>query len=257
MLHPANSVLPTTEHGRPGSVSRRKHASACFGKSTTASEITIIIQTWGKCVFKFQPGQSSTSRYKEPVVIHLETAAEGIVTQFDLTANIQTLASRLLPSLVPSVLQVVVEFIDGFTVDSVWAEVNDRSKTLVLQDIIEALKLLHATNGHDQSVQYVLKQSTTWQDEAVLPILRCFGGAHTTILTRGESLLYAIMERRKLDTPFCDTQKDPELQGIMLTSKFSELGSVFITQNDMNQWVQEAVLGHNDLTPRNLLLKTI
>ncbi|KAJ3494103.1 hypothetical protein NLG97_g4291 [Lecanicillium saksenae] len=162
---------------------------------------------------------------KEPVIVRLESATEATATRFDLTFKIQTLAHKQLTALVPPVLQSgkvkdsegreycfsVVKFVPGPTVESVWAELDDNNKELVIKEIIAALKVLHSQNLNDRSIQDALEQATTCQAE------------------------------------------DPESHSVKITSRFPELGTVVIEENEMDQWVQEAVLCHNDLTPRNLI----
>lgn len=45
-------------------------------------------------------------------------------------------------------------------------------------------------------------------------------------------------------------------QEIRIQSSFEELGSIVINNPDIDKWPGEAVLCHNDLTPRNLILQS-
>ncbi|EHK97938.1 hypothetical protein M7I_6278 [Glarea lozoyensis 74030] len=47
----------------------------------------------------------------------------------------------------------------------------------------------------------------------------------------------------------------PNSQDVKIQSNFDELGSLIVRKSDMDQWLREAVFCHNDLTPRNLILK--
>jgi thiamine kinase-like enzyme len=44
-------------------------------------------------------------------------------------------------------------------------------------------------------------------------------------------------------------------KGLAIQSNFEDLRSTTVRDSDMEQWPQEAVFCHNDLTPRNLILK--
>ncbi len=240
-----------------------------FEEAIPDYRISILLQDWNKCIFKVDPDASLTGRYKRPVVVRLETTEQCTVSEFALTAELQRLASDTLPGTVPAVLQFgkvssaggleycfsIVEFVEGVTLDSVWADLNETSKEAVVNDIIDALKLLHARGLRDENLQTVLEQAADNQKDVRAPKTLYFGGAHTMSLTTGEALLDAIMERWKLKQPFCDVAKEENLKSITIKSRFSDLGSVTIGQHEMGQWLEEAVLCHNDLTPNNILLK--
>lgn len=240
-----------------------------FHQAIQTGQVSIFNNDWVSCVFKVDPEASSTSRYKEPVVVRLEATDLSPVSEFALTAEIQKLASDTLPGLVPSVLEVgqvsnadgrefsfsVVEFVDGVTLESVWAELSETNKNAVVSDILAALKKLHARGLRDETVQAILWRGADSQEDAAAPKPLLFGGAHTQALTTGGSLLYAIVERWMLGKPFCDIEKDENSGSITIKSHVGALGSITIDQHEVNQWPEQAVLCHNDLTPRNLLLR--
>ncbi|EGX91216.1 Protein kinase-like domain [Cordyceps militaris CM01] len=240
-----------------------------FDETVQDCRISIILQTWDKCVFKVAPAALPAGRYKLPVIVRLESASASLAPQFALTAEIQKLASESLPGLVPSVLQLgkvhnstgreycfsVVEFVDGVTLETVWADLREENKRLVVNDIAEALTELQKRKLEDEAIQGVLAQAADGQKDDLLSKPLYFGGAHTMALTTGSSLLDAVMERRKLKREFCDIEKEENSMRVTVKSRFGDLGSVTIEKRELDQWKEQAVLCHNDLTPRNLLLK--
>lgn len=55
--------------------------------------------------------------------------------------------------------------------------------------------------------------------------------------------------------PFYTTEQAANPGGLLIKSLFEDLGSVTVSDADMEQWPKEAVFCHNDLTPRNLILQ--
>lgn len=231
--------------------------------------IFMLLQNWYECIFKVDADASSTGRYKHPVVVRLESTEECTVSDFALISETQKLASETLPGAVPLVLQFgslhsadgceycfsVIEFVEGVTLDSVWGELNEASKTAIINDLTEALKKICTRGLRDESLQTVLARAADSQGNARASKPLYFGGAHTTVRTTGQSLLDAIMQRWNLDEPLCDVEKDDGLKSITIKSRFHDLGSVTIGQHEMDQWLEQAVLCHNDLSPNNVMLK--
>lgn len=242
-----------------------------FDEEIQEHRIFMLLQNWNKCIFKVEADASSTGRYKRPVVVRLESMEECTVSDFALVSETQKAASETLPGLVPLVLQFgslhsadgceycfsVIEFVEGVTLDSAWGELNEASKTAVINDITGALKKLYARGLRDESLQTVLARAADSQGDARASNPSYFGGAHTTVLTTGESLLDAIMKRWRLGEPFYDVEKDDDLKSITIKSRFNDLGSVTIGKHEMDQWLEQAVLCHNDLSPNNIMLKKV
>lgn len=82
--------------------------------------------------------------------------------------------------------------------------------------------------------------------------LAFFGGPHTGPLNNGHTLLYSILEKRKVRKPFCTM----EPVGGEDQVQFRRHGSMVINNADSGKWAGESVLWHNDLTPRNLILQS-
>lgn len=239
-----------------------------FGEEVSENRIVIILQTWDKCVFKVHAADPPEGERSRAVVVRLESASQETNHQFAVTAVIQKLASETIPGFVPSINQhgkasnrdgrefcfAVVHFVDGVTLESIWADLNLKDREIIVSELSGALQALHSTRISERKVQGFLRLAATeTTKDAVLPLR--FGGARTGVLSEGAQLLDKITERRKLKRPFCSIEKDDERKRITVRSQFDDVEPVTLEYAEMEQWAQQSVFCHNDLTPRNILLK--
>ena len=56
--------------------------------------------------------------------------------------------------------------------------------------------------------------------------------------------------------PFYTIQPITHPKGLVIKSSFEHVGSIRLSDSDMEQWPKEAVFCHNDLTLRNLILQS-
>ncbi|KAK1840551.1 hypothetical protein CCHR01_16825 [Colletotrichum chrysophilum] len=196
---------------------------------------SVILQDWDKCVFKASFPNSFKSRC--PCIVRLETVrGDEEATQFALVSTKQQIASLAIDNLVPKTFQTgvansaqgkrlqfsVIEFIEGDTLEEAWEQMSSDSQRSIVTTLVRALGKLHAVRISDDRVQTLLRQvlrdsnSESFQ-EAVM------GGPSTGFLKDGPALL--------------------------------DLGSVKLKKTIMEQWRHESVFCHNDLTPRNIIVK--
>ncbi|KAK4221073.1 hypothetical protein QBC38DRAFT_523652 [Podospora fimiseda] len=200
----------------------------------------IILQDFYKCVFKAHfEGRSHQ-------IVRLETipesdGGEGACHQFRAVAAIQKLAAAQIPPLVPNVFRIgvavnaegrqfefsVMEFVDGVTLQDAWGAMSQENRHSVVADVVGALEKLHSLRLAD--VEYDILRELDIIDKSA----RTIGGPLIGFLNDGAALLKAL--------PY--------------PVYFDDLSSITITKSDMDEWVHSAVLCHNDLTPRNLILR--
>ena len=125
----------------------------------------------------------------------------------------------------------------------------------VVAELFEALTKLHSVRLSHKGVKEILGKTLEGEDFLKGFEPGVFGGPHTGFLNDGPALLGSIMERRKLKKPFCIMEPVVDSQEIRIQSIFEELGSIVINNSDIDKWPGEAVLCHNDPTPRNLILQ--
>lgn len=230
--------------------------------------ISIFLQNWDKCVFKAEFPKDLEDHHSA-CVVRLEAEDENSET-FTTIAALQQIAAIIIPRLVPHTLQVgkaknaqgrmfhfsVVELVEGDTLEDVWEQMSAEEQSSVVAELAEALEKLHSVRLSDEWVKEILGKTLREGDEvprSEQPVV--FGGPHTGFLNNGHALLSSIMERRKLQKPFCSMEL-VDSQDVRIQSKFEELGSIVINNSEFDKWPGEAVFCHNDLTPRNLILRS-
>ena len=148
----------------------------------------------------------------------------------------------------------MLEFVEGVTLEQAWDQMSSDNRASVTAAVVEAVSKLQGARLGDDRVQTILRRALGDDGERVLD-KAVMGGPLTGFLDDGPALLAAIEQRWKLrERSFHTTQPGPD-EGLVITSAFEDLGSVTVTKSDMERWPQEAVFCHNDLTPRNIMLR--
>ncbi|KAI8270964.1 hypothetical protein K4K58_003962 [Colletotrichum sp. SAR11_239] len=229
---------------------------------------SVILQDWDKCLFKASFPDSSKSRC--PCIVRLETVrGDEDATQFALVSTMQQIASLAIDDLVPNTFQTgvannaqgkrlqfsVIEFIEGDTLEEAWEQMSSESQRSVVTALVRALGKLHAIRISDDRVQTLLRHVLSDSNresfqEAVM------GGPSTGFLKNGPALLGAITKRLELKKPFYTILPTTPAGDVVVQSQYEDLGSVKLEKTTMEQWGDESVFCHNDLTPRNIIVKT-
>ncbi|KAF2760149.1 hypothetical protein EJ05DRAFT_474050 [Pseudovirgaria hyperparasitica] len=230
------------------------------------TKTTVILQDWNKCVLK-----AEFSNGIEPCIVRLERVA-GESRMFPMIAALQQVAAMVIPHLVPRTLQFgkamnaekdefhfsVVEFIRGSTLEEVWGTLSEEERISVVEELGAALEKLHSVRPGDDNVRRVLQDMTSINMEGLGPLEQAgvFGGPELGFFQDGPSLLEAIEKSRRRKTPACTLTTGDISSGTTILSHFDEIGTATVNTSDMETWKSEAVLCHNDLTPRNLILRS-
>ncbi|CAM1500496.1 Fc.00g096580.m01.CDS01 [Cosmosporella sp. VM-42] len=233
--------------------------------------IRVFLNNRDKCVFKAEFPKGLDVPYLT-CVVRLEAVnreeSPGPGT-FAAVAAMQQIAASTIPELIPQILQVgkatnlqgrlfdfsVIELVEGDTLEDVWEQMNNEEQDSVVVELVEALEKLHSVRFDDPVVQNILDKMLHEQSDKKFKIQGVFGGPHTGFLENGTDLLESIMKIRKLRKPFCTKEPVVGRQEMTIHSNFEELGSLFIDISSIEQWSREAVFCHNDLNPRNLILR--
>ncbi|KAK1990902.1 hypothetical protein LX36DRAFT_591661 [Colletotrichum falcatum] len=228
---------------------------------------SVVLQNWDKCVFKASFPDSPEPR--RPCMVRLEVvpADEG-AAQFATVSAMQQIASAAIGDLVPDTLQTgvadsaqgrrlqfcVMEFVEGDTLEEAWEQMSSGSRRSVVAALAEALGKLHSVRISDARVRALLRELPGGPERdsfqgAVM------GGPSTGFLRDGPALLGAVAKRLELKRPFCTTTPSTTSGDVVVQSHYQDLGSVKLEKSSMERWGQEAVLCHNDLTPRNIIVR--
>ncbi|ETS79644.1 hypothetical protein PFICI_09497 [Pestalotiopsis fici W106-1] len=231
--------------------------------------ITIILQTQQKCVFKAEFSTridfDLTSKIVRLEIKNKESQSFGEI------ALLQHLAATVIPDLVPKTHQVgiiedslgralhfsVTEFVEGDTLQNVWSKLSADAQDSIVVKLGEALEKLHTIRPSNLESEKRPKAPPGANKEMLDKVSQpgVFGGPHTGFIDTGSALLASFMNRRKLKKQFCVLEPRSNMQGIIIRSNFNDLGSLTIDNSESEKWSEEAVLCHNDLNPRNLIIQ--
>lgn len=223
--------------------------------------ITMFLQNWEKCVYKVE-FPSKSGQLMPAKVVRLEII-EKESQSLSTIAAMQQIAATVIPDLVPKVHEVgtivdsrgrtlqfsITEFVDGETLQDVWWRLSTSAQDAIAEELGEAIKKLHTVrpialpHGVEEELARKLKQPGV------------FGGPHTGFMDTGSNLLASIMEQYKLKKQFCTFEATSDPEGITIQSNFEDLGALTIEKADSDKWSEEAVLCHNDLNPRNIMIR--
>lgn len=231
--------------------------------------VTIILQNRQKCVYRadFPKGIQRKSAAK---IVRLELMTRDSKS-FEAIGILQKAAARVLSDLVPKVHDIgkiidthgktlhfsVTQFIEGQTLQDVWSNLSVDAQDSIILELFEALQKLHTIRPSDVRSLFIKETLSDPDAEMINYVMRpgVFGGPHTGFIDSGSALLASFMQRRKLKKQFCSIKPNTETEGVCIESNFDDLGSLIIENVEMSQWSDEAVLCHNDLTPRNLIIQ--
>ncbi|OHE97904.1 hypothetical protein CORC01_06767 [Colletotrichum orchidophilum] len=229
--------------------------------------ISVILQNWDKCVFK-----ASFQDFSEPCcpcIVRVEVMSEDEkAAQFTVVSAMQKIAAGVIQGLVPNTFQTgvaenaqgkrfqfcVMEFIEGDTLEEVWDLMSSESQRSVVAALVGALRKLHTIQISDDRVQAVLRQALDGSERDAFQ-KAVVGGPSTGFLEDGPTLLGAITKRLELKKPFYTITPIATPGDIVIKSHYEDLGSVTLGKSSIEQWEHEAVFCHNDLTPRNIIVR--
>ncbi|KAI1734585.1 kinase-like domain-containing protein [Xylaria scruposa] len=228
--------------------------------------ISFYLQGRYKCIFKATFAADIKGSHP-PCVARLEVRNEYSIDQATV-ASMQQIARSILPDLVPKTIRTgtatnsaettfnfwLTEFVDGDVLEDVWEKLDPDEQNSIAIAIAEAVRKLHRCQlqigGANETKAKNSPGSTDFNIDR-----RLFGGPHTGFLTDGSALIDTIMQRWKLIEDSSTKHHVSESRGIKIQSNYEDLGSVFIKTSELEQWPNEAVFCHNDLTPDNIIIK--
>ena len=149
----------------------------------------------------------------------------------------------------------VMEGVDGDALEDVWDGMSTPSQRAAVSDIVHAMKRLQSTRLRDETAQSILRKHDRAPPGGSETTM---GGPATGYLDDGRALLTALgekwsLENRAVSTTEAGTEADSA--AFVVRSVMDGLSPVAVSDDVLQQWPAEAVLCHNDLSPRNLILR--
>ena len=261
----------------------------CIFPQSTPASITILSQTYEVCTFiAHVDATGPTEPLHGNVVVRLELPSKIPLRTVSALQQVATLA---IPEAVPAVFQTgtataedgrQVEFsvsafvADAVTLETVWDDLNDDQRSDIMDTVLAAMTKLQALNPADASVQEILKKAggsgvffkTTGEEGGggVLsnnPNNMAFlGNREIGFFNDVPSLLAGIIAYNDVseELTLSPSRSEPsdENNGILVTSTDTEIPTVLhIGSKELESLQRQAVLCHNDLEPRNLLVRPV
>lgn len=213
----------------------------------------ILVQTFETCTF----------------VAHLEGLSEELLVRLESPGSrlpavlaLQRLSSLVIPELVPKILQTgtaktkdglelqysVTEFLGNTVVlESVWDNLDDDQQLIIMDSVVHAMKALQTLDLNDESVRSIL-MGTEFKDAWL-------GGPNLGYFTQIANFLKGFLMVIQPKQPTTIIEDDESGDGIIIKSIYEDLTSVHITQEELESLKRQVVFCHNDLEPRNLLVR--
>ncbi|KAK0748272.1 hypothetical protein B0T21DRAFT_389188 [Apiosordaria backusii] len=230
--------------------------------------VSIILNNWDKCVFKATvPNALSNGCYS--CIVRLEALNNQAATFF-MVAAMQEIAALCIPDFVPETLDAgkaanekgrefqfsVLEFIEGVTLEDAWELMADTNRRSVVNTIVKVLSELQSVEISDWKAQNLLQISLGEESREKLANA-VLGGPSTGLLIDGRSLLSSMEQQFQLKKPFHTTRPMDNPRRLVIESEYEEVGSATVGDADMEEWSKEAVFCHNDLEPRNIMVRAV
>ena len=258
-----------------------------FPQSPPAS-ITILSQTYEVCTFiAHTDATCPTEPLPGNVVVRLELPSKNPLRT---VSALQQVAKLAIPEAVPAVFQTgtakaedgrevdfsVSAFVaDVVTLETVWDGLNDDQRSDIMDTVLDAMRKLQALNLADESVQEILKaggsevfSKTTGEEEgSVLSNnpnnMALLGNRGIGFFDDVHDLLAGIIAYNDVseELTLSPSRSEPsdDNNGILMTSTDEEVPTVplHIGPTELESLRRQAVLCHNDLEPRNLLVRPV
>lgn len=148
----------------------------------------------------------------------------------------------------------VMDFVERDTLQDAWDQMSNVSRRSVVGALVEALRKLHSVRITDERVQTLMGRALNGSEKDAFH-KAVMGGPSTGFLEDGPALLAATSNKFALKKPSCNVTTATDTGDVIIESHYTDLGSATIEKSAMEKWAHEAVLCHNDLTPRNIIVK--
>ena len=240
----------------------------------TPASITVVSQTYEACIFI---AHMDTTRSTEPwpgnVVVRLELPSKLPLSR---VSTLQRVAALAIPEAVPAVLNTgtakaddgrEVEFsvsafvADAVTLETVWDDLTDHQQSNIMDTVVDAMRRLQRLDLALDSVQDILKPGgslkTTAGEGGVHPNSVALGNREIGFFNDVPGLLRGLIAYNGVSEKMTLTLGQ---NGILLTSPTDEeipRKPLRIRPRELESLHQQAVLCHNDLEPRNLLVRPV
>ncbi|KAJ5096725.1 hypothetical protein N7456_007446 [Penicillium angulare] len=226
------------------------------------SSCNIISNTFDTCTFIIQAGV-----ILQPVIVRLEReTSEASKSRLATIAALHNLARYQLDDIVPSIQQIgiannsnaervhyqVTEYLTGtVTLESVWNTMLEFAQLTLMDSILLAVSRLQELGDVKSASEHLMGTPYISHDKETTiavgsPEVGYFPGIKSLLngilQKHGESPGYKILEN---------------VWGILIQSEYDDIGNITLSHSDLEELQTRVVFCHNDLEPRNILVREI
>ncbi|GES64577.1 hypothetical protein ATEIFO6365_0009006600 [Aspergillus terreus] len=138
---------------------------------------------------------------------------------------------------------------NAVTLESVWGDLTDDQQSHVAEQVASAIKNLHSINLLDEKARQFVKPGSHAIPEAAGPL----GGPELGFFSNVSDLVRGLVASQDGFEQVTLTSTDDG--GLRFETQFDDIPSVSMSEKDMFALQEAIVLCHNDLEPRNILVR--
>ncbi|KAH6619751.1 hypothetical protein B0J18DRAFT_434914 [Chaetomium sp. MPI-SDFR-AT-0129] len=229
---------------------------------------TVISNTFDMCTFRLLLAAGPRPGFPADLLIRLEASRNHHLAA---VAELQQLAHLQIPDLVPATLAVgsaidasgrqveysITPFLDGTTVlEEVWAGLDQHNQRSLVEAIVVAMRKLQEVPVQSPDVRQILQRHGKTTAESQPSSKAAFvGGPDAGFHSGVKQLLEAFLGQRAADLQACEILDTGD--GIIVRSAVDGIGAIELSKSDLDVLMSLTVFCHNDLEPRNILVKRV
>ena len=220
----------------------------------------VISNTFDTCTFRIRLESEPQPGFPNDLLIRVEAAGSRLAA----VAAFQRLGHHQLADVVPATLGVgtttnlngreleysVMPYFDGTTtLEDVWNNLESDNQRALIDSIGQAVEKLQKLDPRCDDVRRITSQLGT--RDSVLPTDTLIGGPEVGYYSGIKQLLLELAGGTK--SPRCEILDTAD--GISVQSAFHDIGRIELSYSNIEHLHKHVVLCHNDLEPRNVLVK--
>ncbi|KAF2970777.1 hypothetical protein GQX73_g2763 [Xylaria multiplex] len=236
--------------------------------NVTKAPLNVISNSFDVCTFRLQLDLElePPSGFPTDLLIRLEKTKGNI----EAVSRLQNLARRQAPKLTPALVKVgttrnaegaqlsysITPFLSGtITLDDVWNDLREDNQEALMDGILDAIRRLQELRVQDDDILQALQQRINVDNNSKPLQKTLIGGPDTGYHFSIKPILEKFLLPKAARLSMC--QITDTADGIEIRSVDDNVESVELNQVDLDTLSNHVVLCHNDLEPRNILVKRV
>ena len=229
----------------------------------TEDAYKVISNTFDTCTFRIRFETEPRPGFPNDLLIRVEASGSRLAA----VAAFQRLGHHQLADVVPTTLGVgttanskgreleysVTPYFDGTTtLDDVWNDLGSDNQRALMKSVVQAVEKLQKLDPQCDDVRRVIPQlDRTTRDLELSTAL--IGGPEVGYYSEIKQLLVGFAGDNGTKSPCCEILDTTN--GIAIQSTFEDIDRIEFSYSDLDDLQKHVVLCHNDLEPRNILVK--